>query len=218
MSIQRYQEQFAWNANQGERLSFDISEASLMNTELVVMRPRAPFLSSKQNILDEEAVLRSQRSQFLSEPEIPNYEQSIMNDESYNCSNDEDEKVFELKETARPSNAVKRSTSSKIISVKQDSTLDFVSKIVQSVEYEKLSATQKKAVTVSVKGIYILYKHYVALEHLGKVKLCKHLKNMLVRRNFLIVKTRKAIVVRGILFNAEKLKLIFEQKFSLLVS
>ena len=101
---------------------------------------------------------------------------------------------------------------------KQDSTLDFVSKIVQPIEYEKLPATKKKAVTVSVKGIYILYKQFVAFGHLGKVKLRKHLKNILLRQNFVIVKTRKAMVVRGILLNAEKLKLIFEQKFSLLVS
>ena len=100
---------------------------------------------------------------------------------------------------------------------KQDSTLDFVSKIVQPIEYEKSPATKKNDVTVSIKGIYILYKQFIAFGHL-EVKLRKHLKNILVRQSFSIVKTRKAMVVRGILLNAEKLKLIFEQKFSLLVS
>ena len=101
---------------------------------------------------------------------------------------------------------------------KQDSTLDFVSKIVQPIQHENLPAAKKKAVSVSVKGIYILYKQFVDFGHLGKVKLRKHLKNTLVRQNFVIIKTRKAMVVRGILLNAEKLKLIYEQKFSLLVS
>ena len=127
-------------------------------------------------------------------------------------------KIFEVPQTASPSNAVMRNKSSKVISDKQDSALDFVIKIVQPIEYEKLPATKKKAVTVSVKGIYILYKHFVTFENLGKVKLLKHLKNILMTQNFIVVKSRKAMVVRGIVLNAEKLKLIFEKKFSLLVN
>ena len=61
-----------------------------MNSDLVIMRPRVPAMSLKQNILDEEAILRSQGSKFLNEPEFPNYEQSMMGDEL----NDEDQKNF----------------------------------------------------------------------------------------------------------------------------
>ena len=156
MSIQEYQEQFAWNASQGERLSFDISEASRVNNDLVVMRPRVTDM-------DSGAMLRSQGSNFLSEPEFPNYEQKMMNVESYDSIiNDEDLKVFEIPETTTPSNAVTRDTSSKVISDKQDSALEFVSKVVQPIEYEKLPAAKKNAVTLSVKGIYILYEQFVA--------------------------------------------------------
>ena len=93
-----------------------------------------------------------------------------------------------------------------------------MNKFVQPIEFENLSSSKKKAVTISVKGIYNLYKQYVAFENLRKAKLRKHLKNILMRKRFLIVKTNKALVVRGILLNARKLKTIFHREFSGLVS
>ena len=51
-----------------------------MNTDLVVMRPSVPSMSSNQNILDEEAVLMSKQPHFSNKPEIPNYEKGMMND------------------------------------------------------------------------------------------------------------------------------------------
>ena len=82
MSIKTSQEQFAWKANKAECQSFEISEVCPLNTDRVVMRPSIPAMSSKQNVLDEEAVLRSKRAHFLNESEIPNYEQSMMNDKA----------------------------------------------------------------------------------------------------------------------------------------
>ena len=69
MSIQTYQELFAWNVNQGERLSFDISDASLVNSDLVVVRSRVHSMSSKQTILasPSKAITRNTTSKVISE-------------------------------------------------------------------------------------------------------------------------------------------------------
>ena len=92
---------------------------------------------------------------------------------------------------------------------KQDSLLHFMNTFVQAIQFENLSMSKKKACTVSIKGICKLYTQYVAFERLPNAKLRKHIKNILVRKGFSIVKTKKALVVRGILLNVAKVKLIF---------
>ena len=90
-----------------------------------------------------------------------------------------------------------------------DSVLSFIRDIVQPHQYIGLSPELKKIVTINVKSLVVLYKQYVLFERLGIPKLFKHVKNTLIREKYTIVKSKKALVIRGLILNVEKLKEIF---------
>ena len=89
-----------------------------------------------------------------------------------------------------------------------DSALVFVKIFVQDIRYESLRSPEKKAVTVSIKNLTILHNQFIKYKKLGRPNLAKHLKNTLQRSNLSILKTKDAMVERGIVLNIEKLKLI----------
>ena len=93
-----------------------------------------------------------------------------------------------------------------------DSVMSFIKQFIQKVDYKKLNNIKKRAATVSIKNITLLYNQYVDFEKLGRPRLAKHLRESLKRYNYSVVKTRTALVIRGIILHVEKLKRIFHYK------
>ena len=90
-----------------------------------------------------------------------------------------------------------------------DSALSFVKEFVQEVRYESLRNNEKKAATVSIRYLTVLYNQYVEFAKLGRAKLAKHLRDTLKRLGYSVVRTKIAVVVRGIVLNIRKLKNIY---------
>ena len=91
--------------------------------------------------------------------------------------------------------------------------LTFVNGLLQPHDNEgvapaNLAPAKKIALNISIKALYFIYKHYVEVEKLGKPALLKHLKQTLNLKHYTIVKTRKALVVRGAVLNTRKLKVL----------
>ena len=103
--------------------------------------------------------------------------------------------------------SVKRYTAYKFD--QQDTVLIFVKDFLQPHNPQGLDQVKKNALTISIKSLMLLYKHYVKVEKLGKPVLTKHMKEMLKSRQYTIVKTNRAIVARGVLLNMRMLKLIY---------
>ena len=92
----------------------------------------------------------------------------------------------------------------------QDSLMSFLNEYTQPIAFENFTTKKRKAVSVSIKSLRLLYLKHVAFWNLGKPKLMKHLKNMLLRNKYNIVKTKKSLTVRGILLNIDKLTKIYQ--------
>ena len=79
-----------------------------------------------------------------------------------------------------------------------------------------LAPAKKIALNIGIKALFLIYKHYVDVEKLGKPALLKHLKRTLNLKHYTIVKTRKALVVRGAVLNSRKLKVLYTKSPSAL--
>ena len=89
---------------------------------------------------------------------------------------------------------------------------------VQEVKVESLSIEAKRASTISIKNLTLLYYQFANFEKIGKVKLAKHFKYTLKRLSYTVIKTNQALVVRGIVLNIRKLKSIYINNPNLLSS
>ena len=67
----------------------------------------------------------------------------------------------------------------------------------------------KNIVTVTLKGLVKLYNRYLISAKAGRPRLLKHIKYMLIKEHYKVVRTKKALIVRGIVLNTEKLKVLF---------
>ena len=92
----------------------------------------------------------------------------------------------------------------------QDTAFSFLKEYAKPHEFAGMSSYMKNIVTVTLKGLVKLYEQYVLFRKLGTPQLLKHMKFTLVKENYVLVKTNKAIIIRGIVFNTENLKVIFK--------
>ena len=90
-----------------------------------------------------------------------------------------------------------------------DSTVSFTNQFIKQVDYKKINSNHKTAATISIKNLTVLYNQYVRFQKLGRPKLAKHLKEILKRSNFSVVRTNKALAVQGIILHVEEFKRIF---------